>query len=220
MRIEQIGLATLYLGDCREVLPLVKPAVILTDPPYGISHPCNFKEVGRENLAVCNDYPDVHGDDEPFNPAPFLDLKVPTLFWGGNYFADKLPATSGWVVWDKVRPDDLDQATCELGWTNFVKGVRRYKYLWHGMMRAGEKGENYHPTQKPVALMKWVIGLRWTPKEGVIFDPYLGAGATGVAAVTMKREFIGCEIEPRYFDIACRRIEDAQRQVQMFDYAP
>lgn len=88
------------------------------------------------------------------------------------------------------------------------------------MMRAGEKGENYHPTQKPVALMRWVLGLRWTPTEGVIFDPFLGAGATGVAAVTMNREFVGCEIEPRYFDIACRRIEDAQRQIQMFMVAP
>jgi DNA modification methylase len=215
-RKEVIGNATLLLGDCLEILPtLGKVDAVITDPPYGIAHPCNFAERGRGNLAACNDYPDVHMDDRPFDPSPFLALNVPTAMWGGNYFADKLPPCSGWLVWDKERPDELDQATCELAWTNYVKGVRRFRYLWNGMMRQGEKGQNHHPTQKPIALQEWVLGLKWTP-QGTILDPFMGAGSTGVACRSTGHQFIGIEIEPRYFEIACERIENAQRQVRMF----
>ncbi len=211
-----IGNATLYHGDCLEILPMLpKVDVVIADPQYGIAHPCNFSERGRSNLALCNDYPDVHGDDRPFDPAPILALGVPTVLWGANHFASRLPDASGWLVWDKERPDDLDQATCELAWTNYVKGVRRFRYLWNGMMRSGEHGQNYHPTQKPEALQRWVIGLRWTP-QGTILDPFMGAGSTGVAAMQLGRKFIGIEIEHRYFDIACERIDNAQRQQRMF----
>ena len=210
-----IGDATLYLGDCREILPqLPKVDAVVTDPPYGIAHPCNFKGRGRSVLAECNDYPDVHDDDKPFDPAPFLQL-APCLFWGGNYFADRLPISSGWLVWDKERPDELDQATCELAWTNFVKGVRRFRYLWNGMMRAGEKGENYHPTQKPIAVMEWALSLRWCP-HGLVFAPFMGSGTTGVACANLGRKFIGIEIERKYFDIACERIDAAYSQGRLF----
>jgi len=211
-----IGNATLYLGDCLEILPtLGKVDAVITDPPYGIAHPCNFAERGRSNLAACNDYSDVHDDAKPFDPAPWLALGVPTAFWGGNYFADKLPPTSGWLVWDKERPDDLDQATCELAWTNHVKGVRRFKHLWHGMMKASEKGESYHPTQKPVALQEWVLGLKWTPR-GTILDPFMGSGTTGVACARLGRKFIGIECEKKYFDISCERIDREYAQGKLF----
>ena len=208
----QIEDATLYLGDCLEILPtLPRVDAVITDPPYGIAHPCNFAERGRGNLARCNDYSDVHQDDRPFDPHHLLALGVPTALWGGNYFSDKLPPSSGWLVWDKERPDGLDQATCELAWTNYVKGARRFRHLWNGMMKASEKGESYHPTQKPAALARWVLQLSWTPR-GTILDPYMGSGYMGVACAQLGRKFIGIEIEPKYFDIACRRIEDAYRQ--------
>ena len=216
MRKEVIGDATLYLGDCLEILPtLEKVDAVITDPPYGIAHPCNFSGRGRANLAACNDYADVYDDDKPFDPSPWLALQVPTCFWGGNYFADKLPSSSGWLVWDKERPDELDQATCELAWTNYVKGVRRFRHLWNGMMKASEKGESYHPTQKPVALQAWVLGLRWTP-HGTILDPFMGSGTTGVACMNLGRKFIGIEIEEKYFNIACERIRAAQAQGRLF----
>ena len=212
----KIGLATIYCADWRDVeLPAVD--VVITDPPYGIGLPCNYQERGRGNLAGSFDYPDVYGDKESFDPAPLLKIGSGRLFFGANYFANKLPPTSGWIVWDKERPDDLDQATCELAWTDFVKGVRRFRYLWNGMMRAGERQENYHPTQKPVALMEWILAGKWTP-PGTVFDPYMGSGSTGVAAVRQGRRFIGVEIEPRYFDIACQRIEMAQAQGDMFGH--
>lgn len=195
---------------------LSKTDAVVTDPPYGIGHPCNYSQRKRGALAPCNDYPNVIGDDKPFDPAAVISLNVPTILWGANHYADKLPTSGGWLVWDKDRPDSLDQATCELAWTNCVKGVRRYRYLWNGMMRAGERGENYHPTQKPVALMRWVLTLRWLPGNGAtVLDPYMGAGSTGVACVLTGRRFIGVEIDPGYFAIAVKRITTAQLQLRL-----
>lgn len=206
--------ARLYLADWREC-PKPTSGVILTDPPYGITHPCNFSERGRDVLAVCNDYPDVAGDNEPFNPAPLLALGLPTCLWGGNHFANRLPDSGGWLVWDKLRPDDLDQATCELAWTNFIKGVRRFRHLWHGMMKASERGENYHPTQKPVALYSWILSLRWTP-AGDVFDPFMGSGPCGVAALRAGRNYVGVELSADYYAIAKRRIESEAAQGKLF----
>lgn len=213
-REEQIGDCRLILGDYREMVESVDVAsisLLLTDPPYGISHGCNFRSRGRGQMAECNEYPDVTGDDKPFDPSQLLSLNVPSILWGGNYFANQLPATGGWLVWDKLRPDDLDQATCELAWTNCVKGVRRFSHLWNGMMRHSERGENYHPMQKPVALASWCLSLKGIP-DGMVFDPCMGAGWVGVGCVRAGRPFLGCEIEPTYFDIACRRIA---REVQL-----
>lgn len=230
MKVEHIGDATLYLGDCREILPTLEGVdCVVTDPPYGIAHPCNYGSRGRGNLAGKRqqggkpvwispssiDYPDVHGDGEPFDPAPLLDIGKARILFGANHYADKLPPSDGWMVWDKQRPDDLDQSTCELAWTDCIKGVRRFSHLWNGMMKASERQENYHPTQKPVALMEWVISHKWVP-SGRVLDPYMGSGPVGIACANLGRPFIGIEIEPRYFDIACERISYAQRQERLF----
>jgi site-specific DNA-methyltransferase (adenine-specific) len=196
---------TIINGDCRDVLP-VECDLICCDPPYGMAHPCNFAGRGRGNLAKCNDWSDVAGDAEPFDPAWILAMNKPTVLWGGNWFADKLPPSSGWLVWDKERPDELDQATCELAWTNCVKGVRRFRHLWNGMMKASEKGESYHPTQKPVALFAWVLALRWLTDAQTVFDPYMGAGPCGVACVRAGKRYVGVEIDPVHFETARDRL--------------
>lgn len=209
---------TLHLGDCLEYLrgtDRTKIGCIITDPPYGISHPCNFASRGRGKLAQCNDYPDVHDDDKPFDPSPILALDVPTVLWGANHFADKLPPSGGWLVWDKLRPDDLDQATCELAWTNCVKGVRRFSHMWNGMIRDSERGENYHATQKPVSLFLWIMSLPWIP-AGAVFDPYAGSAPCGVACVRLGRDYIGCEISPEYHAIATRRLKEAEAADGLF----
>ena len=211
-----IGDATLYLGDFLEILPTLGPVdAVVTDPPYGIAHPCDFNGRGRANLAECNDYPDVEGDGEPFDPEPILALGVPTVLWGANHFADRLPPSGGWLVWDKRRPDGLDQSTCELAWTNCVKGVRRFQHLWNGMMRESERGESYHPTQKPVALFRWVLALRWLAGVRSLVDPYMGSGPCGVVCVERGIRYYGMETEPRYFDIACERIRRAYEQPRL-----
>ena len=208
-----IGDATLYLGDCMDILlTLDKVDAVITDPPYGINE--NHKKVAsRGQLAKPKDYGEFDWDKSP----PSKDLidairnkaQWSALF-GGNYF--ELPPTSCWLVWDKLNSGDF--ADCELAWTNWPKAVRRIQWRWNGMIRQGNE-ERYHPTQKPLEVMKWVIDL--CPKSETILDPFMGSGTTGVAAIQMGRKFIGIEREPKYFDIACERIENAQRQESLFD---
>lgn len=134
----------IYNADCREILPLTY-TVLLTDPPYGINHPTDYRSNGRGNLALCTDYIPVHGDDKPFDPRFMLDSRQ-AILWGANHYSDKLPSSDGWLVWDKERPADLDQATAELAWTNCISGVRVFRHLWNGMMRASENEPLVHPT--------------------------------------------------------------------------
>jgi site-specific DNA-methyltransferase (adenine-specific)/modification methylase len=211
-----IGDATLYLGDCVEILPLVgKVDAVITDPPYGINE--NSKKVAsRERAAKVRDYGEFDWDKKP--PAPELVESLRSMsdwqaFFGGNYFI--LPPTSCWLVWDKLNSGDF--ADCELAWTNWPKAVRRIQWRWNGMIRQGNE-ERYHPTQKPLEVMKWAIDL--CPKADMVLDPFMGSGTTGVAAIQLGRKFIGIERDPRYFEIACRRIEQAVAQGQLFAPEP
>ena len=198
---------TIYHGDSREILPSCKWDVLISDPPYGISLKCDYKSRGRSKLASCKDYPDVRGDNVSFDPTWLMKYyERPMVLWGANYYADKLTNESGWLVWDKQRPEGIDQAACELAWTNVIKGVRIYRHLWNGMMRGSERGESYHPTQKPVALMKWALSLKWMPSEGVVIDPYMGSGPVLRAAKDLGRRAIGIEIEEKYCEIAAKRM--------------
>ena len=208
-----IGNATLYLGDCMDILPtLPKVDAVITDPPYGINE--NHKKVAsRAKLAAYRDYGEFDWDKKPPEESLINAIREKSkfqAFFGGNYFA--LPPSSCWLVWDKLNGDN-DFADCELAWTNWPKAVRRLQWRWNGMIRQGNE-DLFHPTQKPLGVMKWVIEL--CPKADTILDPFMGSGTTGVAAVQMGRKFIGIEREPKYFEIACKRIEDAQRQVDMF----
>jgi len=198
MRIETIDNATLYLGDCREVLPtLPKVDAVITDPPYGIG--ANKQTLGKGKKEF-----DRGGDWDESAPDLSICMMAPLLcFWGGNYFASQLPVTNDWLIWHKVN-DGRSFSECEMAWTNFGRQIRHLSHHW-----AGEEKE--HPTQKPLPVMLWCIGQAGDAAQ-VIADPYMGSGTTGVACVILGRHFIGVEREPKYFDIACRRIEDAQRQ--------
>lgn len=219
----QIGSATLYLGDCRDVLPtLSADAVVVTDPPYGIGVQTKTRSTGANDLrrgrreSYRTDFAPVVGDDREFDPRPLL--KWPSVLWGANNYAAALPASNGWLVWHKTGGiEGFNMSECELAWTNILNSTRHLSHLWHGYKRASEIGERVqHPTQKPVAVMKWSIGFT---AEKTVIDPYMGSGSTGVAAVQMGRDFIGVEIDEKHFATACRRIEDAQRQGSLFGAA-
>jgi DNA modification methylase len=135
------------------------------------------------------------------------------IIWGGQFYA--LPINRAWLVWNKIIRN-FSTSVCELAWTNLSQPVDAFDYS-HGQL--AHEGKE-HPTQKPVPLMRWCIEQAKVPPGGVILDPYMGSGSTGVAAMQMRHPFIGIEIEPRYFDVACRRIEEAQRQGDMFRDAP
>lgn len=216
MRIETIGSATLYLGDCREILPTLPAAdAVITDPPYGI---LNLAGAGsttavrksprqQDSGALKNrllNRSDVRWDVAPEREhiEALLAAAPVQIIWGGNYF--DLPPTRAILIWDKEQPwENFSQV--EMAWSN----LSRPAAIFRESATRGTPGKE-HPTQKPLSLMRWCVSLAKGCQT--ILDPYMGSGTTGVAAVEAGRTFIGCEIDPAYFDIACRRIEDAQRQ--------
>jgi DNA modification methylase len=207
-RLETIGACELHLGDCREIVPALGSAdAVLTDPPYGIG--VNQMAMGRSQFER------LDWDHEPADLS-WLSLQMPTIVWGGNYF--ELPRSQKWLVWDK-RNDPTDFADCELAWTNLKGSIRVFRWLWSGPYQQKREQRFGHPTQKPLALMEWCI--QHLPEGAqTILDPFMGSGTTGVACVKLGRRFIGIEVEPKYFDIACRRIEAATRQPDLFIEQP
>ena len=198
-------LVTIYHGDCREWMPFIpSPLVIVTDPPYGIGYSQGGGgggwAPGRKSFVGAV----VHGDDAPFDPAPILAFGVPTVLFGGNHYADQLPPVASWLVWDKRDGDSSnDFADCELAWTNLGGPARLFSHRWKGLVKDSERGvPRVHPTQKPVAVMRWVIERC---PDGTILDPYMGSGSTLVAAKSLNRRAIGIEIEERYCEIAANR---------------
>ena len=135
------------------------------------------------------------------------------IAWGGNHFADKLTASSAWLIWDKraASGHSNDFADCEIAWTNLGTVARIFRHHWDGMMKASERGiARVHPTQKPIALMEWCLGF--VPDAVTILDPFAGSGTTAVACQRLGRECTAIELDPDYFDIACRRVDEAARQ--------
>jgi DNA modification methylase len=212
-RVETIGDCTLYLGDCREILPtLGKVDAVVTDPPYGIGEARN-DNASRSCLAASRDYGVSAWDDKPITAetlAKLLEISNCQIIFGGNYLA--VPPSSCWLVWDKKNGMN-DFADCELAWTNLPKAVRRLEWQWHGMIRKGNE-ERFHPTQKPLGVMQWC--LSHLPADcRTILDPFMGSGTTGVACVKAGLTFIGIEREEKYFDIACKRIEAATKEPRL-----
>lgn len=206
--------AQLIHGDCLEVMRGMADSsvdAVITDPPYGTGKLNKFGN--RDNLVKAMPYSPIVGDDKPFSPSLWLQYPCVVLF-GANYYASRLPDSGGWLVWDKRDGGNSDDfADCEIAWTNCGNVPRLFHHKWRGMIKASERNERrVHPMQKPVALMEWVIRQCKLPQGATILDPYMGSGSTGVAAVNLGYSFIGIEIDKGYYEIAQRRIEQAQAQ--------
>ena len=211
-RIETIGDATLYLGDCREILPtLGRVDAVVTDPPFGVG---NFVQTtgnvrGRgAGSGNAVDWNEVPPDPEVF--AMLRGMSKHRIIFGANFF-NCFEDRGGAIVWVKRQSmpnfSKADIASCthfqkteivEIPWTNFT---------------VTHKAETDHPCERPVELYVWCIN--YLPKCKSILDPYLGSGSCGVAAIRTGRQFIGIERHQPYFDAACKRIEKATRQPDM-----
>lgn len=220
-----IGLATLYLGDSLQA-EIPADAAIVSDPPYGMgwdTDSTRFTGFTREGLPPQGDGRKdraVTADERPFDPTPWLRFQRVTM-WGANHYAQALPVGTT-LVWLKRTPSRYGTflSDAEIGWQSWGHGV----YCFHAPDSNGRRrleaagdimaSETGHPTQKPVALMRWCIER--TGDAPVYVDPYMGSGTTGVACVQFGKPFVGYEINPDYFEVACRRLEDAQRQARMF----
>jgi len=182
---------------------------VLTDPPYGIGKDGQKRTKGGHGGR--KEYEFKNWDSERPSEATFkeiLRIAPDLIIWGGNYFADLLPATGQWLVWDKGQR--INQSDGELAWTNKNGALRIFTLNRVALMTDGAQ----HPTQKPVELMQWCLGFL---RQGCcVLDPFMGSGTTGVACVRRGHSFIGIERDPEYFEIACERIKKAYRQPDMF----
>jgi len=205
----QIGDCTLYNADCREVLPLLpKVDAVVTDPPYGIGRDGQKKTTGGNGGRKAYDFLgwDKQRPEQEIFEA-MLRGSHEQVIWGGNYFADLLPATAKWLVWDKGQR--INQSDGELAYTSREGALRIFTQNRVALLVEGAE----HPTQKPIEIMVWSV--QQLPEARTILDPFMGSGTTGVACVKLGRRFVGIEIEPKYFEIACKRIQAAYDQPDM-----
>lgn len=210
MKVETIGNATLYLGDCLEILPtLPHMDLILTDPPYGLGIDGQKETKNRNPKHDRKGYEFLGWDDRPPCPYAFEMMFFKSshqIIWGGNYFVDRFRTpTKGWLFWDKGQRG-LTMSDGEFAYTSLQMPSRAIT-----INRAEIKSDwPEHPTQKPLRLMEWC--LSHVPDAKSVCDPFMGSGTTGVACINQGKFFYGIEREPKYFDIACERIAAAHAQ--------
>ena len=198
----------LYNKNCLEVMrsmPDGSVDAVITDPPYGIGRDGAKRTTSKHGGRKAHEFrgwdasrPDKEIFDE------IIRISKYQIIWGGNYFADLLPPSQKWLVWDKGQR--IMQSDGELAWTSMSGALRIYELNRAALQVDGA----VHPTQKPVSLMMWCI--EQIKDSRIIFDPFMGSGSLGVAALKLGREFIGCEIDPKYFAIAEKRIKQAAQQ--------
>lgn len=197
---------TVYHGDCYSLLPLLPPVdLLLTDPPYGI----DWGKQSKGGFSGGKGYHRVYdrsvaGDDQPFDPALFLNFPD-VILWGSNNFANVLPLGTT-LVWFKKNYSKLGKflSDGEVAWEKGGRGVYVAWIVWDGCAREVENQQHFHPTQKPVALMKWCLERH--QEAQVVLDPFMGSGTTLRAAKDLGRKAIGIEIEERYCEIAADRL--------------
>jgi len=198
---------TIFNADCRDVLPDLEISdLLLTDPPYGIGEAAG-RNKSRGPLAISKDFGTASWDNEIIDHGLMGFVRtsaVHQIIFGGNYY--DLPPTSCWLVWDKEN-GATDFADCELAWTNMRKATRLIRWRWQGMLQADMKDKDYrwHPTQKPLAVMRWCI-IQAPETVETVLDPFMGSGTTLRAAKDLGRKAIGIETEERYCEIAANRM--------------
>lgn len=198
--------------DCLEgmkQLPDNSVDLIVTDPPYGIGCDKGFTANLGSSPKTTKIYNDTWDNDTPTKEIfdEMLRIGKTVIIFGGNYFIDKLPFKKSWLVWDKIG--DMKQfdflSDCELMWTNLDRNItKKYIVIQKGFI--AEEKERFHPTQKPVKLIRMIIS-DFSKENDIILDPFMGSGTTAVACKQLNRKFIGFEISEEYCKIANKRLE-------------
>lgn len=210
-------------ADCLDILRQLPDKcvdLVLTDPPYGIDYggqlAKNFTDQKKGQVNPKNGYKN-YGINEWDKERPsaeifreMLRVSKNQIVWGGNYFADLLPASQGWLVWNKGQRN-FTLADGELAWTLFDKALRIFDYSRGQALQDGK----IHPTQKPLRLIEWCL-LRSCAENDLVLDCFSGSGTTAVACHNLKRRFICIEKDPEYYKASCERLEQAQRQQTLF----
>ncbi len=215
---------TLIHGDCyQHVAELADADFLLSDPPYGINYRVSERRNTGEGLIATGQSltpkrAAIVGDGKKFDPTVWVRFGRVALF-GANHFSSRLPDGGRWIIWDKrrdSRPDD--HSDCEMIWTNVEGADRIHRQKWRGVVREGEENcsisQKLHPNQKPVALLRFVLEQLGAERGHTIVDPFMGSGSTGVAALRLGMNFIGCEIDADHFRTAQDRLAREQQGLQ------
>lgn len=209
LKEERIGGQRLLLGDCIEVMPLLgRFNAVVTDPPYGLGAKLRIGGFAKWPLMKAK-MAGATWDNDTAAAAIIaaIECSDSAIIWGGQYYA--LPPMGGWLIWDKIVRN-FSSGHVEMAWTTLDQPTRAYNYA-HGQLASEGK---LHPTQKPLPLMEWCLGF--LPKATTILDPFMGSGTTLVACQKLGRQGTGIELDPDYFAIACKRVDEATRQPDMF----
>lgn len=219
-----------YNCDCMEKLrdyPDNYFDLAIVDPPYGLGvqgmsyTKTGNKRASKNSRANSRDYKhaewDIKPDREYFNLL--LRKSKNQIVWGGNYFADMLPPSRGFIVWDKRCADNIknDFADCELAWISDGLGVARvFRFLWSGMLQGDMKNkeDKFHPTQKPTALYRWLLTNYAKPGD-LILDTHVGSASSLIACEEMGFDYVGFEIDKEYYNKAKQRLNDFNNQIRM-----
>ena len=216
-------LLDIRLADCMNLMrefPDKQFDLAIVDPPYGIgAASANFQSRGK--LAKPTEYDSKDWDKEIPTKEYFdevMRVSKNQIIWGGNYFS--LPPSPGWIVWHK-KDAATDFSDCELAWTSIGVAVRYFRFLWAGMWQGdmGNKEKRIHPTQKPVALYKWLLSNYAKPGQRIL-DTHLGSGSHAIACHYFGAHLTASELDPDYYTAACERIERETRQTDMFSQTP
>jgi DNA modification methylase len=203
----QHGGITIYHGDCREILPkLGRFDLLLTDPPYGIFKRQDSGMMFGKETIYTEDKSASEWDMRPDDALLVMlrDFCPKYAIWGGNYFASALGDCKGPLVWNKQTGNN-SYADGEIAWSNVAGTLRIFNHQWCGAFKDSERGlRAVHPTQKPVALMRWVMSL--TPSSQSVLDPFMGSGTTLRAAKDAGLVAVGIEREEKYCEIAAKRM--------------
>lgn len=213
----------LYLGDSLEAMrkmPDKAYELAIIDPPYGIGED-GSKNHTRGKLATSKNYKPYHGNDLSAPDADFFKLLIQKsknqIIWGANHFIERIPYNAScWIVWDKEN-GETDFADCELAWTSFNTAVRKFKWKWAGMLQENmkKKETRIHPTQKPVALYKWLLS-NYAKKGDKILDTHGGSMSIAIACWDLGFDLDLWEIDKDYFEAGKKRFENHKRQLQLF----
>lgn len=216
-----------YNMDCMEAMKQIPDKyfeLAIVDPPYGIGidekmSKQNGKKYGGKTLAKRGIYKKTNWDIEPPNEQYFEELiriSNNQIIWGANHFISKIPFDSScWVVWDKHTNGAF--ADCELAYTSFKSAVRKFDFMWNGMLQENMKNKEirFHPTQKPVALYKWLL-TNYAKQGDKILDTHVGSASSLIACYDLGFDYMGFELDKDYYDMATKRLDEHKKQLNLF----
>lgn len=188
----------------------------IVDPPYGINVNVSM---GRRKGERKSNYHKFAGEDSKIPSAEYFKelnrISQNQIIWGANYMVEFLQPSNCWIVWNKLNSGDY--ADCELAYTTFKTSIKKFDFMWNGMLQQDMKNKEnrIHPTQKPVALYRWLL-LNYAKEGDKILDTHLGSGSSRIAADMEGFDFYACELDKDYFEASCKRFDEYKKQIKLF----